>query len=413
MRFLFIDGEKLGVFENGKTTVYESSYIQNYRENARRTEKNRAWKKKTDIMMEEGYYFGEDGERIHAEIRSASFTTEENKIVYVLSVNELSRICYKYLDDKEKTEAHVISSNEVEFTSFTVNQDGDVVGAVRTGEDSSDIVVFSKDGGDYKLVTSGDSLDENPFVDRDGKLLFNSYGIGRGEDNEFITYVPSEIFRYDLQTMEIDAVLTDERYSFVKPMTDSEGNLYCIRKPGAEKKRENIFLQILLIPVRIVEAIIGFISMFVTIFAGKPLVSGKSNGIGGAAKNGKDRRQMFINNQFVNVEQEIKRNRKSEDGGFIPREWKLVKFAPKTDDFESGYELVEELASGVADYCLTEEKGKTAVVYANGQRVIALCKENGKWQKKKLVKTDCCLKVSAFYGKTEEKGPFEEMFTTM
>ncbi len=396
MRFIFVDKEKIGVFQDGKTSFYESTYILNYKENAKRMQKSREWKKKSEIMLEEGYYFGSEGEPIHAQIHGACLTAQENKIAYVCSVNDISRICYKYLDDEKKTEAHLISSMDVDFLSFTINKDGDIVGSIQTGAESADIALYSRDGGDYKLITSGDSLDENPFIDKDGRVFFNSYGVGRDAYNEFVAYAPSEIFKYDLQTMDIQTVLSDEKYSFVKPMTDKEGNLYCICKPGTEQKRENIFLQILLIPVRIIEAIIGFFSAFVTIFAGKPMVSGGN--AGGAKRSGKDRREVFINNQLVNVDKEIKRNKKSQDGGFIPKEWKLLKFAPKKDDFESGYELVEELASGVADYTLAEENGEDVVLYTNGQKIFSLSQKDGKRVKTKLVHTDFCLKISALYG---------------
>lgn len=407
MRFIFVDKEKIGVFEDGKTNFYESVYIQSYKENARRMQKSREWKKKSDILLEEGYYFGSEGEPIHAKIQDACLTAEENKIAYVCSVNDISRICYKYLDDKEKAEVHLISSNEVDFLSFTINTEGDIVGAIRTAEETADLALYSRDGGDYKLITSGDSLDENPFIDQDGKILFNSYGVGRDAYNEFVAYAPSEIFKYNLQTMDIQTILSDPKYSFVKPMTDKEGNLYCIRKPGAEKKRENIFLQILLIPVRIIEAIIGFFSVFVSVFAGKPMVSGSN--VGGAKQSKKDRREVFIHNQLVNVDKEIKRNKKSQDGGCIPKEWKLLKFAPKKEDFENGYELVEELASGVADFCFAEENGEDVLLYTNGQKIFALSQKDGKKVKTKLVHTDFCLKVSALYGGTGDD-PFSDLW---
>lgn len=408
MKFVFIDRDRIGVFEDGKTALYDSTYIQSYKENAKRLEKNREWKKKSDVLIEDGYY-GFGGEPIHSRVHSACFTTEENKIAYTCSVNELSRICFKYLDDKEKTEAHVVSSNEVNFLSYSVNEDGKAVGSVQTGEESADIALFT-DNGDYKLVTSGDSLDENPFVDERGRVLFNSYGIGRDEDNDFITYIPSEIFEYDLRAMEIKTLLSDEKYSFVKPMKGENGDLYCIRKPGAERRKENVILTILLIPVRIVEAIIGFISVFVSIFAGKPLVSGKAIGGGEARRKEKDPKEVFVQNQLINVERECKRNKKTEDGGFIPKEWKLLRYRKSGDDFEEKYELKEELASGVADFCLAKENGKTVVLYTNGQRVFALEEKEGKWVKKKLIHTDFCVNISALYGIEGKTDELDELF---
>ena len=78
MRFIFIDRDKIGVYKDGKTLLCESTYIQNYIDNAKRMQKNREWKKKSDIMIEDGYY-GYGGEKIHSRINSACLTLEENR----------------------------------------------------------------------------------------------------------------------------------------------------------------------------------------------------------------------------------------------------------------------------------------------------------------------------------------------
>lgn len=406
MRFVYTDGENLCVYQDGKKSVFQSNYISKYRESALNTAKNREWKKKSEQMLDD-FYFEQD-ETVYAEIHGISLTEEENKIAYTFTVNQTSGVYYKYLDDEKQTEVHVISSNEVAFVSYFVNQDGDAVGSVRTGEYSSNIAVFNRSGGDYKTLTDGGSLDENPFLDFEGNILYNSYGVGRDADNQFVTYLPSEILRLDIRTMQLETLITDENFSFVKPITDSDGNIYCIRKPGAERKRENVFLQIISIPVRIVEAIVGFVSTFVKIFTGKPMVSdgGNVKGNGYAAKNGKkDRAKIFVNNQMINAEEELKRNQKSEYGGFIPQEWTLIKVRPCGD---GSYQILEEIAQGVADYCVLQDGEKTKLLYTNGKFVFECFQENGKWTKNKLFNADCCLKINALGKSQKENMPFEE-----
>lgn len=127
---------------------------------------------------------------------------------------------------------------------------------------------------------------------------------------------------------------------------------------------------------------------------------------------------MFINNQLVNVDEELKRNKKTEDGGFIPRKWTLVRMQPKNGehsdenadfgfDTENGvqYEVAEEIAFGVADYALTEDN---VLICTNGKRIFECRLQDGKWNKKKLVNTDFCLKVSAISRKVKQSSPFEE-----
>ena len=399
MKFAFVDGEKLCVYKDGKVKKFESEYIKRYRENALRTEKNRTWKKSSDQMLYEDYFETAGNNEVFASIHAISPTAEENKIVYAFSVNDTSGVYYKYLDDEKKTEAHILSSNEDNFLSLSTYEDGEMLGTVQSAPDTSSIAVFSKTGGDYKCLTGGDSLDENPVFDRQKNVLFNSYGIGRDANNVFLTYLPSEVYRLNLHTLETELLITDEKYSYVKPMEDKDGNLYCIRKPGYEKERENPLLEILLIPVRIVQAIVGFVSAFVMCFAGKPMVSGEGKipGQGSAAKNGKgDPKKIFVLNNLINVDKELKKNKKTDEQGFIPRSWKLVRLDPKEDGaFENCAEY--ELASGVADYVLIEENGVKTLIYTNGKRIFSITDEGAGGKKEKLLETDFCLKVGGLF----------------
>lgn len=411
MKFVFVDGEKICLYQDGKIEKFESGYISRYRENSLRAEKNKAWKKSSDKMLYDDYFELEERGEVVANIHAAAPTEEENKIVYAFSVNDTSGVYYKYLDDEKKTEAHLLSSNEENFLSLSVYADGEMLGTVQSAPDTSSIAVFSKNGGDYKRLTGGDSLDENPVFDRFGNVLFNSYGIGRDANNVFLTYLPSEVYRLNLHTLETELVVTDEKFSYIKPIEDSAGNLYCIRKPGYEKEHGNPLLEILLIPVRILQAIVGFVSAFVMCFAGKPMVSGEGKipGQGSAAKNGKaDPKKIFIHNNLVNVEKELKRNRKTEEQGFIPRSWKLVRLDKNA---EGNFDRCEEyeLASGVADYFLKEENGVKTLVYTNGRRIFSVTDEGTGGRKEKLADTDFCIKLGGLYPseKAENDGLFD------
>ena len=408
MEFIYIDNDKICVYENGKIQREDSAYITKYKENTKRDQKNREWKKTTDTMMYDGLFVG-DNERVVAQISSASLTQEKDKILYTFSVNETSGIYYKYFNDEKKTEAHFLTSNDYVFKDVMVTKNGAIVGTVQKDMLSSDIAVFSKNGGDYKSVTSGDSKDENPFMDTNGEIWFNSYGIGRDVNNEFVKYGLSEILKLNLTRMELDTVLSHSAYSYIKPIVDTNGDLYCICKKGEDVKANNPLLQVLLIPVRLIQAIGGFLSMFVTIFTGKPLVEGKGktrNGYG-AAKHA-DEKQIFINNHLLNVEQELKKNSKIADSGFIPHGWKLIKIKRAESDFTQSYDManMEELASGVADYALIDENGEKSIVYTNGKHIFALSLD-GEKKKRKLVNTDFCVKLNGTVC-TEENSQNEE-----
>ena len=401
MKFTFIDKENLCVYTDGSVQTFESDYITRYRESTKREKRNKEWKKNTDSMMYDNFF--PESETVLVSVAALSPSLEDNKILYAFSVNETSGIYYKYTDDEKKTEAHFITSNVDVFKDISLHADGVILGTVQRDALTSDIAVFSKQGGDYKYVTGGDSLDENPFLCKDGVILYNSYAIGRNMENDFVKYMPSEILKINTRTLSVETVLSSEKYAFVKPVLDGEGNLYCIRKPSEEKEKGNLFLDILLVPVRIVQAIGGFISMFVRVFTGKPLIKGKGKTAGGgsAAKNA-DEQKIFIHNHMLNVEKELKRNEKTEDSGFIPHSWQLVRFKNVGDGefFNDKYdaENAEVLAKGVADFCLADG----GAVYTNGKRIFALTFEENEVKKKKLANVDFCIKLGAVYGQKSE-----------
>ena len=372
MRFVFSDGEKLGVYDDGKIRKFESTYITRYRETATKSAKNKEWKTQGHAaqMMSEGYYWNEREESVTAAIHGVALTEADNKIVYAFSVNNSSGIYSKLLDDEIKTEAHIVSANDVEFMSVSYAADGEMLAAVQVDSVTSRIALFPKNSGDYKCVTGGDSLDENPSFDSaENCVLFNSYGVGRDANNNFIEYMPSEVYRLNLSTLDVELVVSDPKFSYIKPLADSKGDIYCIKKPGSEKTGGNPIVEILMIPVRIVQAIAGFISAFVMCFSGKSLVSGQSGrsalGDGSAAKKGGDAKKVFINNNLLNVDKELKKNKKQEDYGFIPSSWKIVRLG-KNGASDT------EIASGAADFCLVEEDGKTKFVYTNGKHIFSV-----------------------------------------
>ena len=409
MRFAFIDGEKLCLYQDGKVIKEESGYITKYREKALAATKNKEWKSRTDRMISDEPFFDEEN-GVRTEIFSICPYFEEDKLIYAFSVDSCACVYLKYLQDEKGTEAHVVSSNEVKFGSVSVSKDGQMLFSVKKGY-GGDIALLSANG-DYKRVTGGDSLDENPYLTRSGNILFNSFAIGRYENNEFCEYISSAVYLLKTGSLEMQTVLEDEsgKYSFVKPQS-TENELYCICCEKEKEKRQNIFLSILLIPVRILQAIVGFISLFVTLFTGKPLVggNGKTRSGLGAAKAPKDGRTVALNNYVFNVNEQLKRNAKEADGGFVPKACKLVKLPFSENEFfgekESGLDKAEVLASGVADFVLIEENGKQTVVYTNGKHIFAL--QDGR--KRKLLDVDFCIRLGAVNVGGGQTGLFDRL----
>lgn len=141
-----------------------------------------------------------------------------------------------------------------------------------------------------------------------------------------------------------------------------------------------------MIPVRIAQGIVGFVSAFTSIFSGKPLVSEgkKSNGRSLARNYKKDEQRLLVMNNLIKVDKELERNKKYADYGFIPRSWKLVRL-----NGENGQDGAEtEIFSGVADYCVLEDG---TLIFTNGKHLFSFDGEKAK----KLLDVDCCIRVSS------------------
>lgn len=383
MQFMFIDGEKLCVYKDGKVTTYESNYVKKYREASLISAKNLEWKKKgrTEMLLNEDFF--DDDEEVSVSICAIAPTKNPNEILYSFIVNESSGIYLKYLDDDKNTEAHVISSNSVDFTTLFSGEDR-LLATIGKGEVVADIAIFSDDRSDYKCITSGDSLDENPSFTDTGTVLFNSYGVARDENNNFLGYGSSSIYELDLSTMSIKEYPVEEGFSYIKPIQVRD-KIYCIKRPVEDEDKSNPLIDILMIPVRIAQGIVGFVSFFVHAFSGKPLVSEgrKSDGNSLIKQRKKEERGLFVLNKRVSVEKELKRNKKSWNYGFIPRSWKLVRYTYKNDN--QWKELV--VFDGVADFCKLDTG---EVIFTNGRHIFM---DNGK-EVELLLDTDYCLKVS-------------------
>lgn len=370
-KIVFSDGDSIRVLDEGEEGTYASQYIADYRERMRRMVKNKEWKHsgmgavfRGDTMSEVGM----DSEtRVDAYINSVH-AAGEDKVLYTFTVNQTSGVIEKTLSAKKDGERFILHTNDGELLSSDYNvTDGKFVAELKRGEISSDLVLLDTERGDYVSITDGDSRDENPSFSkkRPGVILYDSLAAGRNARGEFVEYAPAAVYEYDLNTLDLKEIRASEKYSYIKPVEDENGDIYCIRKPAKERERHNPVVEILLIPYRLLMAIVNFIQIFVVFFTGKTMTGGGNNPAKGRDT---DSRQMIIRGNVIEVDKEIARNKKFKDKdlAFIPASWKLVRI-------RGGEE--EEMKSGICDFSLAEG----GVVCTNGRKVFFL--KEGKSEK--------------------------------
>lgn len=387
-KLVFGDGEKIGVFDGESVKTFESEQICRFREYTENRTKKDEWKYGGEGARFRGDYerFESRKEKIYAYIDGVQW--DGDNVVYSYTVNGCAGVMRKPLNEKEREE-HILSLNDESVLSLYKKGNEFAVTVGRDGI-TSQIGTLNGVSSELKTLTDGDSRDANAcFTGRDG-ILFDSAGVGRNSDGEFTgKYSPAVICRLNTDTMQIDEILKDPKYSFVKPKEGRDGVLYCIRRPAKEKRSGNLFLDILLFPYRILQAIVMFIQMFVMMFTGKSLLSEGSNP---ARTRETDSRKLFVDGNLINVEKECKRNRKKKEKeyGFIPLGWKLIAV-------KDGKQ--EEIKSGICDFDFCKDGG---IYCTNGRRIFYV--KDGKAVK--VAETERCLCLATENEKTEETDLF-------
>lgn len=387
-KLVFGDGEKIGVFDGEKVKKFDSEQICRYREYAENRTKKDEWKYAGEGARFRGDYerYESRKEKIYAYIDGVQW--DGDKVIYSYTVNGCAGVMRKPLNEKEREE-HILSLNDESVLSLH-RRGNELAVTVESDGITSRIGVLNQISAELKTLTDGDSRDANARFDGGNGILFDSAGVGRNSNGEFTgKYAPAAICRLNVDTMEIEELLKNPKYSFVKPRVGADGTLYCIRRPAKEKKNGNLFLDILLFPYRILQAIVMFVQMFVMMFTGKSLLSEGSNPAKGRET---DSRKLFVDGNLINVEKECKRNRKKKDKeyGFIPLSWKLI--AVKG-------EKQEEIKSGVCDFDICEDGG---IYCTNGRRIFYI--KDGKTEK--AADTERCLCLAAAHTYEEETDLF-------
>lgn len=377
-RFTFADGQDICVYDGEKVTKYSSSYIENYKENAERAARASEWKHSGDgaVFRGDTTYRGGASGGIESSLGGIYPLANDDWVVYSFTVNSASGIYRKCLTDSKTPETHIINSNNLAFSGGCLDVNNNVLAtSVKRGYYNSDIAVFNLDTDDYKCVTDGDTLDSDPYISPDdgNVIYFSSRGVGRDNHGEFVEYSPSSICRLDLNSMTIDEISPPANYSYFKPVYYG-GKLYAIKAPLKEK-RHNGFVEFLLFPWRILQAIASFINMFVTAFTGKSLTEGGSNPARGREY---DSRKIAVSGNLIDVDKQLKKNasKKDSDYGFIPKSWQLV-------EVESG----NVIKSGIGDFDIAEDG---TIIATNGKRIFEI--KDGKC--KKVCNAEFCIRVN-------------------
>lgn len=230
--------------------------------------------------------------------------------------------------------------------------------SLHSDDGTANIALMELNGSGLQTVTEGDSLDESPawVPGSDSKLVFQSAGLGRDPAGHIAGIGPYALQVLDIDRGDLETVVEDPKQDFLLPRMSEDGTLFYIRRPYQVVRHTPILLVVrdaLLLPVRLVWAVFGFLNFFSLMFGGKPLTTA-----GGPKREGPSPRHMLLWGKVIDAEKAERQARAGSTTALVPKDWELVRRDPK------GQETV--LAQGVISFDVCEDG---SVVYTNGNGV--------------------------------------------
>lgn len=359
----YSDGQ-FTVCKNGTTTDSDCKMITHYKNADEQLRRSHEWKSATDPMFKESYMIPHAESGFEPRVNGIS-SVDGDYFYYSLELEKGGGI-YKKSKTSPDDEAFVFTSNDV-VPQHLHTAGNRLACSLKYHDGTSHIAMFISERPDYHEFTGGDSIDEHPFI-YNGKVFFDSAGIRR-DANGGSAIGNKGISVYDIEKRLVTPLFYSEDSEYILPRVDTDGNLYCIRKPRQkEGSVGGALLGIITAPFWIFAALVGFLSAFVRIFTGKQLM-GKSN-----RESVKESAKEIIDGCEIDIEREEKRNAKAGEKypGYAPNNWELIKIkgidAIETEEqAQSAIKNAERICRGVIGYEITENG---SVVISNGNCII-------------------------------------------
>lgn len=346
--------------DQGRPETFESVYGDSIREKSVRSQQRHSWKGQGGEggLIPGSALWGrsENGDEVPVNITSLCGGRDAGELFYSLESGSLCALLGA--DVLAGEERRIWNDNRTRLRHIAASRvTGDMVFSILHDNGTANIGVrLAGEPGVHEL-TEGDSFDTAPrWAGTKGrKVVFQSAGIGRNREGEFVALGPFALQKLDAETGEMEMLKEDSAYDFLAPHESEDGTLHYIRRPYSGRPRTSpmqVLKDIVLFPFRLLSAVFGFLNVFSAMFSGRKLTTG------GAKAREMDMRQMMIWGNLVRAE---RKENVEEGADMVPRSWQLMRS-------RSGGES-ESITGGVLAY---DVDGEGNIVYTNGNAVFLL-----------------------------------------
>lgn len=258
----------------------------------------------------------------------ACFGADERTVYYVLRVGEATGLFRQHLD--EAREVRLFHKSDIAVLGLAYNAgDRRLVLSIGLADGTAQLEVYDEEGTLKGAVTGGDSVDAAPAMvpGAASALLFQSSGVARHPERGHLTAVAhATLCRLDYRSGQLETLVDDAAFDFVSPRLGVDGTLYAIRRPVEKPVHERAgtaLMDTLLMPVRLLKAVFGYLNFFSTIYGKEPL---RSAGGPRTPELDQDLGRLWLHGRMI----ELRRVRDDPQfaGNLVPASWELVRRPP-------------------------------------------------------------------------------------
>jgi hypothetical protein len=361
-RIIFLSEGRINILQDSKVRALECEIAEKYIERAREIQRKKEWKQTgtgAQFMGSSMFTgFSHEFSAMEMKLPVAGVCKSDERLIYSINF-EAGGGFYFTQPNSDVADSHIFVNTTTKFFELDINSSGVIAISCANHYLERHISLFKIKENDFRGLTDGECSDCNPSWSRrdENVLYYDSAGIGYS-GGHFAGFGPRSIYKLNVKTGELDEILEGNKFEYVNPFEDENGNLYFIRRPFKMPGEKMSLKDFLLAPFRVLRAIGSWFNFFSIRYTGKPL---NTSGANPAKSSQKTPQQIFIDGNLLEAEKNIKLNAAAGDknAGYVPRSWELVKKSPSGEE--------EILKKSVMSFCVT----KDGIVYSNGKYIIS------------------------------------------
>ncbi len=303
----------------------------------------------------------EDG-MLSARFERALRGDDDDTLYYVLGVGQTMGLFRRHLADER--EVRLFHRTGWTCLGITYNPaDKRLILAAQNANGSAHLEVYDEEGTRRGTITDGDCVDSSPSLvpGRAKTVVYQSSGVARHPQGGYLMALGHAcVHLLDYGSGRLEVLLDDPKFDFVAPRMDAAGVLYAIRRPADKPQRERAgtaLTDVLLMPLRLLKAVFGYLNFFSMIYGKEPL---RSAGGPRTPELDQDLGKLWLHGRMIELSKA--RNDPQYAGSLVPANWELVRVT------HAGA-TPEVLARHVAGFDLHAD---ASVVYTNGYDIVEL-----------------------------------------